>query len=484
MNRKIIVFSIITVACAAVLLQFCGPSPVQPVKVGGIPATEMDPAEWGRVYPLEYESWLRTSEPKQSGTSRYRKGWDDDRIIYDRISEYPFSSVLYNGWGFGIEYNEPRGHMFAIQDQVDIDPSRTGAGGVCLACKSPYHAGMVEKQGMNYLKAKFGDALAMLPEKTRKTGPSCSDCHDAPTMGARPSKPHYMRGLSMLGKEKLTRQESRSAVCGQCHMTYYVPRDRDRKVAGDANPPWKGSKWGDISIENIIGDLLSDFSRIEWTQKVTGEPMQFIRHPEFEMYSRGSVHWNAGVACADCHMPFTRSGSYKISDHNVTSPLKADLRACSQCHTESAEWVRKQVYEIQDRTASLLIRAGYECAAAAKLIGLAKTNGTGETLFVKRSVELYRQAFLRLVFVGAENSTGFHNPSEAKRVLGDSIMFAARSEALLRQALALRGIQVPEKPALDLATYLNGRGVKKLMFKRDQEVKDPYRMQGIFSELP
>ena len=484
MKTKVIVFSIILAVCAVMFLQFCGPSPVEPVKVGGIADSEMDPSEWGKVYPLEYESWLKTAEPKAKNSSRYRRGWDQDKIIYDRLSEYPFSAVLYNGWGFGIEYNEPRGHMFAIQDQVDIDPSRTGAGGVCLACKSPYHKSLVEKEGMNYLKARFSDALNMLPDKMRKTGPSCSDCHQAKTMAVRPDKPHYMRGLAMLGKEKLTRQESRIAACGQCHMTYYVPRDKDKKVAGDANPPWKGSKWGDISIENIIADLLSDASRIEWTQKVTAEPMQFIRHPEFELFSRGSVHWNAGVACADCHMPYTRSGAYKISDHNVTSPLKADLRACSQCHTESAEWIRKQVYEIQDRTASLLIRAGYECAAVAKLIEMSKANNLMDAPFFHRSVDLYRQAFLRVVFIGAENSSGFHNPSETKRVLGDAIMYAGRAEGLLRQTLALKGIQAPEKPALNLSTYLNGRGMKKLMFKKDQQVKDPYNLQGIFSEMP
>ena len=47
-------------------------------------------------------------------------------------------ALLFNGWGFGVEYNEPRGHYYMLIDQLEIDPSRLKAGGVCLTCKSPY----------------------------------------------------------------------------------------------------------------------------------------------------------------------------------------------------------------------------------------------------------------------------------------------------------------------------------------------------------
>ena len=127
--------------------------------------------------------------------------------------------------------------------------------------------------------------------------------------------------------------------------------------------------------------------------------MPFIRHPEFEVFSKGSVHFNAGVACADCHMPFTRSGSYKISDHDVTSPLKADLRACAQCHTQSKEWLTERIHHTQDRTASLILRAGYSTATCAKLFEAlhnAKAGGTGvDSKIYDQAKGYYMQAFLR-----------------------------------------------------------------------------------------
>jgi len=85
----------------------------------------------------------------------------------------------------------------------------------------------------------------------------------------------------------------------------------------------------------------------------------------------------------------------------------------------------------------------------------------------------YEEAFYRLVFIGAENSAGFHNPTEALRVLGDAGRRAGQAEALLRQALAQAGVDVPITIDLELAKYTNNRGAGKLMFKREHEVKDP-----------
>ena len=69
-------------------------------------------------------------------------------------------------------------------------------------------------------------------------------------------------------------------------------------------------------------------------------------------------------------MPYIRVGANKISDHNVMSPLKKD-GACQQCHTETPQWLTDQVIAIQDRTLSLMNRAGYAAAVAAKLFEMA-----------------------------------------------------------------------------------------------------------------
>ena len=46
-----------------------------------------------------------------------------------------------------------------------------------------------------------------------------------------------------------------------------------------------------------------------------------MQHPEYELFTAGSTHYKAGVACADCHMPYTRDGAVKFSTHDVHSPL-------------------------------------------------------------------------------------------------------------------------------------------------------------------
>ncbi|MFA6034648.1 MAG: ammonia-forming cytochrome c nitrite reductase subunit c552, partial [Myxococcota bacterium] len=79
----------------------------------------------------------------------------------------------------------------------------------------------------------------------------------------------------------------------------------------------------------------------------------------------------------------------------------------------------------------------------------------------------------RVTFIGAENSTGFHNPTEAGRILGDAIAFAGEAERYATIILTRRGVDV-DAIKLDLTAYLNGRGDRKLGFKPEQEFRDPF----------
>lgn len=346
-------------------------------------------------------------------------------------------------------------------DQQEVDQSRTKAGGSCLTCKSPYINRLLAENGKDFLKLPYARALEKIPAEHRTLGAACSDCHDNRTMDLQLSRWTILNALKTIGKTNPNRQEMRSLVCAQCHVTYIITRD-DQMKATDVIFPWKGSKCGDISVENIIRQIQSDPANLEWTQQVTGFKVGFIRHPEFEFYSRGSVHWQAGVACADCHMPYKRMGASKISDHNVMSPLKNDLQACRQCHPESVERLREQVLTIQDRTVALLNRAGYATAAAAKLFELVHREQAKGAQFDRRvyaqAKDFYLQALYRVIYLAAENSMGFHNPTEAGRIAGDAVAFASRAEGLFRQMLAGEGVEVPAAVNLELAKYLNNRG--------------------------
>jgi nitrite reductase (cytochrome c-552) len=480
----------ILAVCAALALAVvffgCDSPKPQAVKTVTIPDGEIDPTLWGKAYPEEYELWKKTQEAVSARKSKYKTGMDDSAISVDKLSQFPYMALLFNGWGFGVEYNEPRGHAYMVRDQLEIDASRIGAGGVCLSCKTPYAPGLEKQLGVDYYKKPYKEVLAMIPEKTRDLGVACIDCHDNKDMSLRISRDFTLtKAFQAMGTDpsKLTRQEMRSAVCAQCHVTYNIKKDAENKSVG-LYFPWQKSKFGAITIEDIIAQIRSDDSIKEWKQTVTGYKMAFIRHPEYELWTYGSTHFKAGASCADCHMPYTVAGVHKVSDHRVMSPVQADMKACKQCHAESADWLRERVFSIQDRTVSLMIRAGYQTATAAKLIELAhKAQAEGKAIdkaLYDKAKEFYEEAFYRSLYIGAENSVGFHNPPETLRILGDSIAFGSRAEAYLRQALTKAGVDVPLKVDLEIMKYVDQRGAKKLKFEPKLEFKDPYGLQDKF----
>ena len=485
-NKYIIPAILFTIISIAIFLYSCTPPKTEPVRPVKIADGDIDPANWGKAYPLHYELWKKTEEPTEVGKSKYKRGFDADKIIYDKLSEYPYMALLFNGFGFGVEYNEPRGHAYMVIDQLDIDAGRVKAGGVCLTCKTPYAPKLEKEMGVDYYKMPFKEVHAKIPPQFQKLGVACVDCHNNKDMSLNISR-GFVLGAALkdmgVDPEKLTRQELRSVLCAQCHVTYNIIKDKDMKSIG-LFFPWQGSRMGGITIENIIKKIRSDPSYLEWKQSVTGFKLPFIRHPEFELFSNNSVHWKAGAACADCHMPYTKVGSYKVSNHRITSPLKTDLKACMQCHAESAEWLRSQVETIQDRTISLTLRAGYATATAAKLFEKAhNAEAAGKPIdkaLYDKARDYYEEAFYRILFIGAENSVGFHNPAETLRVLGDSIAFAGKAEGLLRQGLVKAGADVPVKVDLELNKYIENRGEKKLKFNKTMEIKDPFGVQDRF----
>ena len=142
------------------------------------------------------------------------------------------------------------------------------------------------------------------------------------------------------------------------------------------------------------------------------------QHPEFEMWNQG-IHARSGVACADCHMPYTRVGALKISDHHVRSPMLNINKACQTCHKWPEDELKSRVESIQERTFRLRNIAIDALIELIPDIKSARAAGASDAeLAVARGAQ--RQAQFYLDFVEAENSTGFHAPQEAARILGRS----------------------------------------------------------------
>jgi nitrite reductase (cytochrome c-552) len=274
---------------------------------------------------------------------------------------------------------------------------------------------------------------------------TCIDCHDAETMNLRVSRPAFLNGIRALAKSDYatphlpsierwrregrkeeynpnidaTRQEMRSLVCGQCHVEYYF-KGPNKLVTY----PWdKG-----LRVEQIES-YYNEVKHVDWKHKETGAPVLKAQHPEFELWSQG-IHARSGVACADCHMPYQREGAIKVSNHHVRSPLLNVAQACQTCHRIPEAEIRSRAEAIQDRNQLLMNRATEAVTALIVNLKTSAEKGAGDTTLTNAR-ELQRKAQWRLDFIAAENSTGFHAPQEAARVLGEAIDYARQGQIIL-----------------------------------------------------
>jgi nitrite reductase (cytochrome c-552) len=168
----------------------------------------------------------------------------------------------------------------------------------------------------------------------------------------------------------------------------------------------------------------------DWTHADTGAPVLKAQHPEFELWNQG-IHARSGVACADCHMPYKREGALKISDHHVRSPVLNINHACQTCHRWPEAELKDRIEAIQERTQgmrNLAMDALMELIADLKAAGGAGVPAEKVT----QAQSFQRKAQFYLDFIEAENSSGFHAPEEALRVLGESINFSRQGQLALR----------------------------------------------------
>ncbi len=410
-----------------------------------------DPDVWGKNFPQQYDGYKRTVDQRRTryGGSEAvpRTPTDVDPrsvVAQSRLEEDPRLKTMWAGYAFARDFREERGHAYMLEDQLFTERQQvTKQPGTCLNC----HASMY----VAYKKAGNGDivkgfeALNTLPyfeaRKHVKHPVACIDCHDSQTMQLRVTRPAFMEGIraakAVQGvkdydvNRMATRQEMRAFVCGQCHVEYYFKGPEKRLTY-----PWVNG----LKVENILA-YYEEQGFSDWTHAETGAGVLKAQHPEFEMWNQG-IHARSGVSCADCHMPYMRVGGLKISDHHVRSPALNINRACQTCHRWPEEELKARIETSQERVFGLRNRAMDALVALIGDLKAARTAGAGEAeLQIARKFQ--REAQFRLDFVEAENSTGFHAPQEAERILAEAIDFARQGQL----ALARGGIRATAAPA-------------------------------------
>ena len=412
----------------------------------------IDPAEWGKNYPRQYDTYQRTVDIERTrygGSEAIQKLDDDTRW-----------RTIFSGYGFGIDYREDRGHAYMLTDQRDTERvKQLKQPGACLHC----HAAVIPAYYEKGVEAGIPDdadhrqeaimrgfeVVNSMPYSVATTlvdhPITCGDCHDPQSMALRITRPGFINGIQTLaqsdapvphlpsverwrtlGKEgtydpntMASRQEMRTFVCAQCHVEYHFKGDEKLLTY-----PWKNGLTMDGAEQ-----YYDEIGFKDWAHKESGAPVLKAQHPEFEMWSQG-IHAASGVACADCHMPYERAGAVKVSNHQVRSPLLNINNACQTCHNFSEEEMERRVLTIQNRTSTLLSRAEEAVIALISDIKTAQAAGaTDDQLAAAR--DFHRKAQWRLDYVAAENSMGFHAPQEAARILGEAIDYARQGQLAL-----------------------------------------------------
>lgn len=420
-----------------------------------------DPAEWGKNFPRQYDSYKRTAE----NTSRRHGGSE----AISKLDDDPRLKRLFAGYPFSVDYRERRGHAFMLEDQDNTERVKQfKQPGACLHC----HSSIIptyRKEGNGDVMKGFEVVCAMPLKDARKLVAhpvACIDCHDPQTMQLRITRPGFLNGIKELAKHiagtlaredakkpeerepaplphltsihqwarhwnkgdrqgeydvnaLATRQELRSYVCGQCHVEYYFKGDK--KIV---TYPWhKG-----VKVEQIESYYDEEKFK-DYVHGETGAAVLKAQHPEFELWNQG-IHARSGVSCADCHMPYQREGAVKVSDHQVRSPLLNMARACQTCHRYPEEEIKGRAEAIQGRTKALMDRAENALLELQDALKDAKTRKVTEQV-LKEAQALQRKALWRVDFINSENSLGFHAPQEAARILGEAIDYARQGQIKL-----------------------------------------------------
>jgi nitrite reductase (cytochrome c-552) len=430
----------------------------------------MDPAEWGKNFPRQYDGYKRASE--RTGT-KYGGG-GSETLATDKLAQDPRLKTIFAGYAFSVDYRARRGHAYMLSDQretkrVQLPFRQTGA---CLQCHAS-NVNLYRKKGIeNGAAGSIEDppvsvnGYAQLMKGFEKVGTmpyeeatklvnfpvSCVDCHDPQSMQLRVTRPAFITGIRALAASNepvpqlpsiekwragdraeaydpnalASRQEMRSLVCSQCHVEYYCGPKATLFY------PWNnGLKVEEIeayynSYKFADGQRFFDFKHA-----ASGAQVLKAQHPEFEMWSQG-IHARSGVACADCHMPYQREGAIKISDHWVRSPLLNVSNACQVCHHFSEDEIKARVTTIQERNHNLLGLAEDAVVDLINAIAAAQTAGKKDDQ-LQKARELQRGAQWRVDFVSSENSMGFHAPQEAGRILGEAIDLARKGQLEILQ---------------------------------------------------
>lgn len=413
---------------------------------------------WGKNFPQQFRSYQQTKD------TSFRSKYNGNAMI-DMLEEDPRLVVLWAGYGFSKDYNQGRGHYYAVEDIHNT--LRTGGPtgpddgpmpATCWTCKGPDVPRLMDEMGAaEFYKGKWAEKG---PEIVNHIG--CADCHEPESMELRISRPALIEAFDRQGKEieNFSHQEMRSLVCAQCHVEYYFKKDRpDAEGIPYLTLPWDNG----FTVEDME-EYYDEAEFSDWTHALSKAPMLKAQHPGYEVFMTG-IHAERGVSCADCHMPYKTEGGQKYTNHHMQSPLNNIANTCQVCHREEAETLVQNVYDRQDKIIEnrdklemLLVRAHVEAKKAWDL-------GASEEQ-MKAILTDIRHGQWRWDYAAASHGGSFHSPVEIGRVISKGITVTQEARIKLAKLFVQLGFEgevpYPDISAKEKAQAFIGLDMDKL----------------------
>ena len=414
----------------------------------GLATDTLSAAAFEKVFPRQYASYRMNDEStvmtEYKGSVPFQKH-SDAPLPKGYTKNQPYLKNLWLGYPFSYEYNEARGHTYAVHDILEIDRINRyhpeGKGNLpttCWNCKTPNITQWVKEGGDKVWSKDFNEFRQKVDPMNESI--SCATCHDTANMELKLYSIPLQDWLKRSGKDwaTLSRNEKRSLVCGQCHVEYYF-QHKDHGPAAKPVFPWdKGFDPEEIyAYYNTVGAKGGQF--VDFKHAVSGVNILKAQHPEYEFWQDGP-HGAADVSCADCHMEYKKQDGKKTSSHWWTSPLKdPDLTACRTCHSDkTAEFLKGRVLDTQEKTYRQLLKAQENSVRAHEAVRLAnefvgEKNADFEAIMAEAR-EMVRKGQFFWDLVSAENSVGFHNPTKALDTLMSSSEYSLKAVDLCKKA--------------------------------------------------
>ena len=434
--------------------------------------------EFRKFYPREFDSWKKTKESDK---------------IEDMLAKYPELVVLWAGYPFSKDYNAPRGHFYAIEDNRNTlrtgAPTDANSGPLptaCWTCKSPDVPRIMKKDGdEEYFTGKWAKYGSDIINPV-----GCVDCHNPETMELQVNRNYLNDALKAQGSkvtlENATQQDMRSLVCAQCHVEYYFKKTpvKDGKTAAVVTLPWKNGTNVDDMEKYYDGIEFSDY-----VHQISKAPIIKAQHPEYETWQTGA-HGKNNVSCADCHMPYVQEGGIKYTDHKIGSPLEHMDKTCMNCHRTDEKSLLDNIKLKKDRKDELAKKALVQLSAAHLEAGKAWEVGATEAE-MKSILTDIRHAQWRLDYAIASHGAFYHAPEETLRTLGTALEKAGNARIELAKVLAKHGAtdyKAPEIKDKKQAQEIIGLPFGKLVEEKKafqnglmQEWKKDAEKKGIYN---